>query len=172
MSLEDSDISFNNLNHIMPTINTNTSYNRHPITTSPGTNNQMPSTINKNPAVAGDSITNSITNSLNSSITYSILGATQTLITTNNMSKANGFPLGKVILILVKLQNKSITSSPSFLSYLGKHDIESTTNFFKVPKTNNQTNSPFVNQQMNITPVPNHVKIFRINSVRFNVSIQ
>lgn len=152
------DTPSNNLNNIIPAINTNATYTLYPITISPGTNNPIPSIVNNNPVVTGSNLGNPTTNYLNNSITYPISSTTQPFITTNSTSRASKIPLGNVIPTPANLQNKNITDNPNFLSYVGNYNNGNTKNYFKAPETNNQTEPSFVNQQINIPPDINQIK--------------
>lgn len=164
--------SSNNLNNIIPAIRTNATYTLYPVTISPSTNNQIPGIVNNNAVVAGNNMGNPTMNYLNNCVSYSIPSTTQTFITPNNTNRVAEPSLGNIIPTPVSLQNKNITKNSGALSYVGKYNNGSATNYFKAPETNNQIGSSLTNQQMNISSDLNNLKTEDINNSSFNAPTQ
>ena len=166
-SFQGTGTSSNNLNNIMPAIRTNATYTLYPVTISPGTNNQMPSIANNNnnnnTVVTDNSMGNPTINYLNNSVSYPISSTNQPFMTSNNTSRVAEPSFGNMIPTPVSLQNKNFTNNPSALSYVGKYNNGSVTNYYKAPEAN---------QQINISPDLNNVRIRDINNNNFNTPTQ
>lgn len=148
----------NNVNNIIPAIRTNATYTLYPVTISPGTNNQISSIANNNAAVTNNNIGNHNINYLNNSVSYPIQSATHSFITSNNTTRVVESSLGNMVPTPVSIQNKNISNNLNNLSYVGKYNNGSTTNYFEIPRGNIQIGPSLTNQQMNISSDLNNTK--------------